>query len=178
MWREILNPDVLLYVLLLGFTLFGWWFGVIHAVGALIGTIAGAFAAAHYNDQIAAWLVDSFSVPGAMAHVLMFFTVFFVVDRLVGLVFWVIDRSIDFARFVPFIKSLNRFLGACFGFVEGTMVLGLGLAYLTVLPYGQGMREYFTDSSVAPWLIDSARVLYPLLPEAWEKVRHVLETSA
>lgn len=177
MWREILNPDVFLFILLFGFTLFGWWFGAVHAVGSVIGTLAGAYVAANYNNQITAWLLEQVAFPEGTAHVLTFFLTFFVVNRAVGFVFWLIDRSIDFARFIPFLRSINRIIGAVFGFIEGTLVLGLGIAYLTAFPFGSGVKHFFEGSTLAPWLVDSARVLYPLLPEAWEKVSHIFEKT-
>ncbi len=175
MWHHLFNPDVLLYVILFGFALFGWWMGVIHAIGSLVGVVAGAFAASHYNQQATDWFLSHVNFPEGVAHVIVFFLTFFLVNRAVGFVFWIIDKSLDFARFVPFIKSVNRMLGAIFGFVEGVLVLGLGIAYLSAFPFGAGVAEFFADSTVAPWLVDSARLLYPLFPEAWDKVQGLFE---
>ncbi len=175
MWKEIFNPDVFLFVVLFGFTMFGWWVGVIHAIGSVVGTVAGAFVATHYNNQITDWVLSKMDFPESTAHVLVFFITFFIVNRLVGLVFWMIDRSVKFARFIPFLKSINRMLGAMFGFVEGVLVLGLGIAYLSAFPFGAGLTQFFEHSTAAPWLVDTAGVLFPLLPEAWEKVEHLFK---
>lgn len=177
MWREILNPDVFLFIVLMGFTLFGWWFGAIHAVGSVVGTLAGAYVAANFNTQTTQWLLSQVAFPEGAAHVLTFFLTFFIVNRAVGFIFWIIDRSVDFARFIPFIRSINRIVGGIFGFIEGVLVLGLGIAYLTAFPFGEGVRSFFAESSLAPWLAESARVLYPLLPEAWDKVNHIFEKT-
>ena len=170
MWKEIFNPDVFLFVMLFGFTMFVWWVGVIHAIGSAVGTIVGAYVATHYNNALTDWVLSQVQFPEGTAHVLVFFITFFLVNRLIGFVFWLIDHSLNFTRFIPFLKSINRMFGAVFGFVEGMLVLGLGLAYLSTFPFGSGFASYFSHSAMAPWLIDSAAVLFPLLPEAWEQV--------
>ncbi len=175
MFHFLTDPDLMLYVALFGFALFGFWMGAIHAVGSLVGVIAGAYAATHYNAQVTEWVLGQMNFPEGMAHIIVFFLTFFIINRIVGLVFWIIDKSLDFARFIPFLKSINRLIGATFGFIEGIMVLGLGLAYMSAFPFGAGITQFFAESTVAPWLVDTARILYPIFPEAWHKVQEVFD---
>ncbi|MEK7647609.1 MAG: CvpA family protein [Patescibacteria group bacterium] len=172
---EVFNPDVFLFLAMLGFTSFGWMAGAIHAVGSVVGTVAGAYVATHYNNGITEWLLTQVNFPVGTAHVLVFFSTFFIVNRLVGMVFWMLDKSLNIMRSIPFLNSINHFLGGLAGFLEGALVLGLGIAYLSAFPFGEGMKHFFEGSTVAPWLVDMAAVLFPLLPEAWEHVEHLFE---
>lgn len=172
---EVFNPDVFLFLAMLAFTSFGWMAGAIHAVGSVVGTVAGAYVATHYNNSITEWLLTQVNFPVGTAHVLVFFSTFFVVNRLVGMVFWMLDKSLNIMRSIPFLNSINHFLGGLAGFLEGALVLGLGIAYLSAFPFGEGMKHFFEGSTVAPWLVDMAAVLFPLLPEAWEHVEHLFE---
>lgn len=172
---EVFNPDVFLFLAMLGFTSFGWMAGAIHAVGSVVGTIAGAYVATNYNVPITEWFLTRVNFPVGTAHVLVFFSTFFIVNRIVGLLFWILDASVDVLHTVPFLKSMNHFLGGIAGFLEGALVLGLGIAYLSAFPFGEGVRTFFVHSTVAPWLVDMAAVLFPLLPEAWEHVGHLFQ---
>lgn len=164
--------DVILIVILGGFVLFGFWFGLIHTLGALVGTIAGAWAAGHYYDALAVWVNGLVGGSLNVLRVIVFIVLFTVVNRLVGLLFFLVEKVFNVVSIIPFLKTINRLAGAILGLAEGVLVVGLSIYIASRYPLG----EWFTTmvlarSSVARYLSGLGDVLAPLLPEAVRTLR-------
>lgn len=147
--------------------LFGLWFGIIHTLGALIGTIAGAYVAGHYFAGIA-WLVhDKIGGSLPILKVVSFILIFTLVNRLIGFGFYLVEKLFNVISIIPFLKTINRLAGAVLGLVEGVLVLGLVLHVSGAVPLASWfMEKIIGPSEVAQFLIRIARILVPLLPEA------------
>lgn len=156
---------VLLIVALAGFVLYGLWFGLIHTLGALLGTIVGAIAAGAYYDPVAIWMQHTLGGSLNVHRALAFLIVFAVVNRLVGLVFMLLEKVFNVVSIVPFLKSINRLLGAIFGFLEGAIVIGATLLIIQKFPFG-GLPALIAGNPIAQTMISIARVIMPLLPES------------
>ncbi len=116
--------DVVILILLSGFAFFGIFTGLLHAVGSLVGTIFGAYVANTYFEQVAAWAVTRVDWNINTAKVVMFLLLFTTISRLVGVSVWLAERLLHILP-IPFGRSMNRLLGGLFGFLEGTVVLGI-----------------------------------------------------
>lgn len=121
--------DVAIIVLLSGFAFFGVFTGLLHAIGSLVGTIFGAYVANTYFEQVAAWAVTRVEWNMNTAKVVMFLLLFTTISRLVGVSVWLAEKLLHILP-IPFGRSMNRLLGGLFGFLEGTVVLGI-FVYLT-----------------------------------------------
>ncbi len=160
--------DIILLIILGGFVLFGFWFGIIHTLGALIGTIAGAYLAGH-NFAAVAGFVQSY-IGGSLAvwKVIAFILIFTIVNRLVGFVFYILDKLFHLLTVIPFLKTINRLAGAILGLIEGALVIGLTLHIAGVVPLSSWFADRVLEpSSIARYMLGVARVLLPLLPEAF-----------
>lgn len=162
--------DGAILILLGGFVLFGLWFGFIHALGALVGTVGGAFMAARLFEPIAQWFHGLAGGSLNLERVMAFLLVFIIVDRLIGLAFWFIEKVFKFLTIIPFLKTIDRLLGGLLGFVEGVLVIGLTLYFASRFPFPP-VGEYVAGSGIAHWLINAASVLVPLIPEAIRVLR-------
>lgn len=157
--------DLALLILLGGFVLYGLWFGLIHAFGSLVGVVAGAFIAGRLFEPVTQMFSWLFGGNMNLGRVIVFFLIFVIVNRLVGFGFHLIDRAFRILAIVPFLSSINRLLGAVFGFLEGSIVLGGALIIATKFPLGAAFTTAFAQSSVAPYLIGVASFIIPLLPQ-------------
>lgn len=166
--------DISLLVLIGGFVLYGLWFGLIHAFGTLIGTIAGAFLAGRFFDAIAMKFLWLFGGNTNLARIVVFILIFTIVNRLIGLVFFIFERGFKILTIIPFLTSLNRLGGAVLGFVEGAIVLGAGLYLSTKFPLGAAFTTAMAQSKFAPYLLGVASVVIPLLPELVRRIESVL----
>lgn len=162
--------DGAIIILLGGFVLFGLWFGFIHALGALIGTIGGAFVAARLFEPIAQWSHGLVGGSLNLERVVAFLLVFVLVDRLIGLAFWFLEKIFKFLTIIPFLRTIDRLLGGILGFIEGVLVIGLTLYFASRYPFPP-VGEYIAASSVAHWLMNAASVLVPLIPAAIRVLR-------
>jgi len=165
--------DIVLLVIIGAFVFFGLFFGLIHTLGSLVGAILGIAVASHFIEPT----VEAFGFllgGGSVAKIILFIIIFLIVSRLVGLVFWVFEKIFGFVSIVPFAKSINRLLGALFGFIEGIIVVGVVLFYaMQVLPEDT-LLTLLEGSAVANFLVATVSALQVLFPES---LRIVAEES-
>lgn len=166
--------DISLLVLLGGFILAGFWFGVIHMIGSLLGLVFGALIAGRYYAGAASWAAPFLGGNTNLAGILMFFLIFVLVNRLVGVLFLVVDKVFKIVAIIPFLKTFNRLLGALFGLIEGTLVLGLAVYFAGRLPVNASFELALRASQVAKALNVIGTLLAPLLPKALQALQSVL----
>ena len=164
--------DFVLLLIIGGFVMSGLWFGLIHSLGAFLGTVLGAFLAARWYEPVAEWSGFIFGDHENLARIVCFLIIFIIIDRLVGLVFWILDKTFSIITVIPFLKSINKLFGAIFGFLEGILVLGLTLYFIKLYPLGEWFTGIVADSRVAEYLIRIGKIFLPLLPEMVNQVKN------
>ncbi|MFH1098678.1 MAG: CvpA family protein, partial [Candidatus Uhrbacteria bacterium] len=140
----------------------------------LVGVVVGAFIAGRLFDPAAQTLAWAFGGNVNLARVVLFLLIFAIVNRLVGFVFYLIERAFKIIAILPFLSSINRLGGAVLGFLEGIIVLGAALYLTTKFPLGAGFTAALAQSKVAPYLLGAAGVVVPLLPDLVKKLEGVL----
>ncbi len=168
--------DIILLVLLGGFTLFGLWFGFVHALGSLIGTFVGVYMASRYYEPLADWLIKNVGWSANFSKVLVFIVAFLIINRLVGLVFYFIDKILYIFTHLPYIHGLNRVLGLVFGFLEGMLVLGTIFYFIARFPVSANFMSALSSSQIAPLTINFASVLLPFIPDAIKILKSTINT--
>ena len=166
--------DLVLVFLIFLAVAFGFITGLIQAVGGFIGLALGAWAAGRFYDGVGVWLTPVFLGNSITAHIVAFILIFTVVNRLVGLVFWLVGKIFNLVSIIPFTKTINRLLGALFGLAEGVLGLGLSLYFINQVAFASWFHDVITVSKVAQWLIWASGILVPLLPEIVRRVQTVL----
>lgn len=158
--------DITLLVIVGIFALAGLWFGLVHTIGSLAGTVLGVYLATRYYEPAANWLINTTGWGANFSKVLIFVIAFFIINRLVGLVFWVIDKILSVITRLPFVNGINRFLGLIFGILEGVIVLGMVFYFIARFPVGDKFMVALSASQIAPTTVNVASVLWPLIPDA------------
>ena len=151
------------------FVFSGFWFGLIHSLGALVGTVAGVLVAGHNFEQGAQFF--AFLGNENLAKVVAFVAIFILASRLVGIVFAVINKIFKLIAIIPFLKTFNRLGGALLGFLEGSIILGLILIFIGKFPFSDFIVPAINGSEIAQWLLRFGALLAPLLPEAVELIK-------
>jgi uncharacterized membrane protein required for colicin V production len=118
MW--ILN--LLLVIALLGFVGAGLKDGFIHTAGRLIGAVIGFILARSFS--VAAGSFIGLLFPSGWARFIAFALIFVLVTEVVGFVFKLADGAFKILSIIPFLKTINNFLGALLGIVEGVIIVG------------------------------------------------------
>ncbi len=158
--------DIIILVMVAGFALAGFRFGLFHVIGSLIGTVAGAYVASRFYEPMAQWLMHTTGWGQNVSRVVMFFGIFFIISRAIGAAFWLIGKVGGFLLPIPFKKTINRFLGMIFGGIEGLLMIGITLYFIDKFPLGGSIMGSIAGSNFAPYAIHVASLLFPLFPEA------------
>lgn len=166
--------DMILVVLISGFAFTGFWFGLIHMIGSLVGIVVAAVLAGNYFDFIASKLSFLFGGRENLGRVTTFVIIFLLVTRLVGFVFWLINKAFNLIAFLPFLKTANRIGGALLGLVEGIILTALALYLVVRYPLGETITNALSNSMVVDYLLEVANKVAPLLPEVVQKVQSVI----
>lgn len=168
--------DIALVVIIAIFGLLGLWFGLIHTLGSLAGMLLGVFLAARYYEVGADWLISLTGWGGNFPKVVVFIIVFFLINRLVGLAFWIVDKVLSIITKLPFISGINRLLGLVFGILEGALGLGIILYFISRFPLGETFMAALSGSKIAPTLVHMASILMPLVPEGLRILQSTIES--
>ncbi len=163
--------DIILLIIIAGFGMFGFWFGLIHTLGSLLGTIFGVYLATRYYGPMADWLIGVTGWGDNFSKVLMFIIAFVVINRLVGFVFWIIEKTTNVITYLPFIRGINRFLGLIFGLLEGLISLGIVFYFIERIPLSERFMGWMAGSVVVPYTVSIAAILLPFVPEALKLLR-------
>ena len=167
--------DVVLLLILAGFVFYGLFFGLIKTIGSLLGVIVGAWVAGQWYLDFYDWTDRLFMGHANVGKVISFIIVFVLVNRLVGLLFVLLDKFFHLLTIIPFLKTINRLAGAIFGFLEGALVLGLLLYVASRYTLVESwISKLLADSKLAPWLVQFTDILTPLLPELLKQLKSII----
>lgn len=157
--------DIVLIVIIGAFIFFGLFFGLVHTLGSLLGTIVGIIFASRLVDPTFETFGFLFG-GGTVAKIIIFILIFFIITRLIGMVFWFVGKIFNVLAWIPFARSLDKLLGGLFGFVEGVIVVGVVLFYaMQVLP-DEALRTTLETSVVADYLVTTMSIFQIFFPEA------------
>jgi membrane protein required for colicin V production len=167
--------DVVLIVILAGFTFYGLFFGLIRTFGTFAGVLVGAFLASRFYLPVASWLNSFFFGYGNLGKVLVFILLFSLFNRLTGFVFYLIEKAFNLISIIPFLKTFNRLAGAILGFLTGSLILGLILYVASRYAIiGNWFGDNLVSSKITPFLLHVANFLLPLLPEMLKKLQSLI----
>lgn len=157
--------DLILILVVFVFIAFGFTMGLVQSIGALVGVVIGTWLAGVYYEPIGSWFESVFLGSAVAARVVSFILIFTIVNRLVGLVFWLVNKIFNLISIIPFAKSLNRILGALLGLAEAVLTIGMMIYFTTQLAPVDWWQAAVEGSKIAKLLVDLASILTPLLPE-------------
>lgn len=163
--------DLILVAVIMVSVGFGYALGLIQSIGALVGVVVGGWLAGLYYESFSTWL--SQYIPGgvAVSSIVAFIILFTIINRLIGLIFYVLDRVYHILTFIPFVKGINRIGGGVIGFLEGVLGLGLMLYFVSRFAFSEWLTEIMTQSRIANALVDVGGLLSPLLPDLLNQLK-------
>lgn len=163
--------DLILIVIIAGFAVAGFWLGLIHSAGSLLGTVFSLYVASRYYEPVAGWIIAVTGWGGNITRVVVFIVSFLIIGRLIGLLFWFAEKLVHLVTYLPFITSLNRILGFVFGAIEGVVVVGVAVYFIARFPLSNVFMQSLADSTVAAFASSIAALLWPLVPQALQALR-------
>lgn len=169
------NADIILLVIIIAFGLAGFFFGFIHTLGSLLGTILGVYLASRYYGVMADWLMSVTGWQGNALKVVMFVVGFFLITRLVGIAFFFVEKFFNILKFLPFVKTFDRFIGLMLGLAEGIITIGFVIFFIERFPLSQHFMSLLAHSTIAPYTSGIASIVWPLLPEAFRLLQSTVD---
>ncbi len=157
--------DVILIVIIGGFAIAGYRAGFIHTLGSLVGTVLGVYFASRYYETFAALIMKWTGWEDNFSRILTFIVAFFIINRLIGLLFWFLDRTFGLVTRLPFIHSIDSMLGLVFGLLEGMIVIGISVYFINKFPVKADFMKSVAQSNVALYCVHFSSFLWPLLPK-------------
>lgn len=152
--------DLILVGLLTFFSALGFLWGLIQAIGALLGLFFGFWAALNLYQPAGDWLAANLIHQPIVSRVLAFILIFLIVSRLVGLLFWLVNKIFKLISLIPFLGSINRLGGLILGLAEGAIILGVAIYLLVHLaPNYTWLIAPLNNSQVAHYLVWLAQFL-------------------
>jgi uncharacterized membrane protein required for colicin V production len=142
--------NLVLILLLLGYVGMGVKDGFVHTLGRFLGAILGFLAARAWSI----WLVGIIGifVPAGWARLAAFILIFIAITRVFGIVFKFVDGIFELMKLLPFLKSIDKFLGAFLGAVEGVIFIGGAIYLILTFKLSPTLITWATSSSIAVWI--------------------------
>ena len=157
--------DVILIALLLVFAMLGFVMGLIGTIGALVGLVAGIWVANTLYLPVAGWLTPIILGNTGAAKSIAFIGIFIIINRLVALAFWFVNKMFNIISLIPFLKTINRLGGAILGLAEGVLILGVGVYAIAKFAGQVGwLTAALEGSKIAHIFVLTAQIFTKLLP--------------
>lgn len=166
--------DFVLILILAGFILFGFFFGLVHSAGALLGVVIGAFVASHTFEPLAELFAFFFGGNLNLSRIVVFAVIFVFVNRLVGFGFYILEKFYQILQRVPYLRTIDKLGGSVLGFVEGSLVLGMILFVTIRFPWNDFIAVQLVDSTLTPVFVGVAQVLVPLIPKVLQQLQAII----
>lgn len=166
--------DMILILVIAGFAFTGFWFGLIHMTGSLVGITIAAIVSGRYFEFVAEKLSFLFGGNENLGRVITFILIFVLVTRFVGVIFWLINKLFHLISIIPGLKTFNRIGGAILGLIEGIVLVSLSLFMLVRYPLSDTFTAMLANSGVVEYLLNVANKVAPLLPDVVEQAKSVI----
>jgi uncharacterized membrane protein required for colicin V production len=160
--------DIVLILIIGGFTLMGFMQGFIRTVGNLVATILGLYL----TGRLIGPFTDRFSFlgGGTVGLIFSYVILYTILSRLIGIGFWFGEKVLGILSWIPFAKSINRVLGAVFGLIEGMLVVGAVTFFAVHFLPMDTLRSAIEQSPTALYLVGVMSGLQGFLPQVLKLV--------
>ena len=166
--------DLVLILVIFGFAFYGFFIGLVQAVGGVVGMLLGIYLSGKFYRPIGGWIAPLVGGNESLAFVISFVAIMAIASRLVGFLFYIINKVFKIIAIIPFLKSINRIAGAVFGLVEGILLVSALVYALSKFSFAPLVDLFLKNSQVARALLWIANIFSPLLPEVMEKINNVI----
>jgi|WetSurMetagenome_2_1015567.scaffolds.fasta_scaffold324385_2 membrane protein required for colicin V production len=167
--------DIILLIILGICFIRGLATGLIKAIGAFLGIIGGAFLASHFYLILFPYVEKWFNGYDNIGKVVCFIVIFIVSSWLINIIFMLLDKTYNLLSIIPFLGPINHLAGGILAFLVGAIVLGL-LIYVAAkyAPTNTVIGGWILNSKIAPWLLDVAQILMPLLSLSLKNIKSII----
>lgn len=148
--------DIAVWAIMIAFMVKGFLKGLVREVCALLGLLAGGWAAFHYYPWLAEAMKPVIQLPHPLAVALSFVLIFFAVGILSYLVGYFVTGLLK----LMLLGWLNRAGGVVFGFLEGGFILAILLYLLSISTFPPTLKTAIVNSrSAKPFIATGKEIV-------------------
>lgn len=170
----MLLVDIIILILLLGSAINGWKSGLIKTLAGLVGIIVGVVIASNTFPVLAEWLTPIFRGRVNLANIVSFFTIFLIINGLIGVGAYLLDKTFKIFSIIPFVKTINRIGGLILGVIGSVMVLGVVIVLLENFPFADFVIRWLDGSEIVPWILFITNMVLPLFLDIGIKTKEAV----
>lgn len=155
--------DILLWAIMIAFSVKGFLKGLVREVCALLGVVAGAWAAFTYYAPLSGAIRSIVAMPHPIAVAVAFILIYLIL----GILFFLLGHLLTVIFKIMLLGWLNRLGGTIFGFLQGGFILCILLSIGARGPLPAKTKAYMNSSSTAHYLQSAGNDMVA----GWEKKR-------
>lgn len=141
--------------------LLGFKRGIISEILTLTGLISAIFISIFWYADLSMFLIKQFKWNQALSNILSFIIIFIAVI----IFFRLLENVFSHVTSLLLLNWLNNLGGALFGFIRGTIIVGLLLFLLNFIPLPLEIENQIRQSIFAEHFINGLIVVYNSLKE-------------
>ncbi len=170
--------DLILILLIVGFTWRCFSLGLIKSLGSLVGLVVGFIAANFTYLRLFSLVKPFFGGLDNIGRVACFLFLFILLARLIFMIFVALDKIYDFISIIPFLGVINNISGAILGLIIGIVFAAI-LVILAARFFSSGsfIGNWLEGSLLSSYLIGSIKLLAPataLIKRSFNLLKHGL----
>ena len=163
--------DIILIVIICVFTFKGFNKGFIKTAGYLLSYFIGIILAFQFFLPIYKFIQSFINLESKIVEAVIFILLLLIFIKLIKLLVSAISNFFK----IPIINSVNRILGALFGFIEGILVLGtIIFIFSNYMIFASFTENMLATSEIAIKLANIAFLFYPFIPKALKELQGIL----
>lgn len=161
--------DILLWGIMIAFAAKGFVKGLVREVCALLGVVAGAWAAFTYYAPLSGAIRGIIALPHPIAVAMAFILVYLIL----GLLFFLLGHLLTVIFKIMLLGWFNRLGGVAFGFFQGAFILCILLSVGAKGPLTAKTKGYINSSGTAHYLQSAGNDMIG----GWDKKRSAAKAS-
>lgn len=155
--------DIALVAIIVGFVLYGFFSGLVRALGNLVGMFLSIYLTSRWIDPAMGKLSAIFGTSSTV-RIVVFVIILALISRLVGFGFYLLEKLLGFLSWIPFAKSVNRILGGIFGLLEGLAVVGVLVFFIVKYVPLSALRPVLEHSVIASYFQNMIQNILQIVP--------------
>ena len=160
--EKIINwVDLIILIIILINVILGFKRGIIAEILTLIGLISAIFLAIFWYSDLSIFLMEQFKWNETLLNVLSFVIIF------IGVIifFRLLENVLTRITALLLLSWINNIGGALFGFIRGTIIVGLLLFLVNFIPLPLEIQYQINQSVLAEFFINGLIVIYNSIEE-------------
>lgn len=173
---EMILLDIVLLILLGGFTFYGLFKGLIRLVASIFGVLLGAWLASRFYLLLFYFIGGIFGKYENLGKIACFVAIFLTINRLTIFFFEFIERTLGAISIIPFMNSANRLAGAVFGFLEGALISAVIIFVISKYTFLDTLvGKWIAGSKIVPMLMQIMKMMMPFISDTLIKIKGLFD---